>query len=128
MSGTEAPPAFVLTPCKLRNDRIVPQKGAPVVSLDWKGLVLKLAASRQAGALANLRHMDKGSFVGLAREQRTGLVRNFILKNPDRSDRVDWLLERDPTFADRLVEVYRVENANWDTSVVETDTPEQRTT
>ena len=117
---------IVLTPCKLRLDRIVPQKGAESLVLDWRETVKRLAVSGQPTALANLRRMDRGSFVGLARDAR-GQIRNFVLKNPDRSDKVDWLLARDPSFPDRLVEVYRVEAAQWESTFTEAGTPEQTT-
>lgn len=123
-----SPQMFVLTPCKLREDRIVPVKDTPTLLLDWNGVLAKLAPNRQPSAMTNLRRMDKGSFIGLARDGKTSQVRNFILKNVDRSDKVDWLLAKDPSFPDRLVEVYRVEVANWETTVSETGTPEQRTT
>lgn len=110
--------SLLLTPCKLRNDRIVPVKDVPALRMEWAEIRERLAPSREENALLNLRKLDKGSFVGLLRA-KTGEVRNFILKNPDRSDTVDWLLEKDPTFPERLIEVFRVEEANWEASMSE---------
>ena len=112
---------FVLQPCHLREGKFAPIKGSEPLSLGWKELVTKLAPSRERTSLMNLRAMQAGAYVGLTK--REGKVTNFLLLNQDRSAKLDWVLKKDPSFELRLVEVYRVDEAQWDATVHEFDTP-----
>lgn len=109
--------SFRLQPCKLRENWLVPTK-EPAIVLSWSELCAKLAPSKDERALKALRLLQIGAFVGLS--SRSGNIpSNFVLLNPDRSGNVKGVLKQDPTFATRLVEVYLVEEAQWDSKVVE---------
>ncbi len=110
---------FVLTPCKLREDRMVPS-GAPVLTLDWAQLAAKLAPSKANIALMTLRRLRPTAFVGLLKAvpPKTG-VSNFVLMNADRENKIGWLLKKQPDFPDRLVDLYLVEEALFDARMEE---------
>jgi len=111
---------FLLQPCHLRGTHLAPLKGTEPVALDWKSLRAKLAPTSDSSSLASLRALRIGAFVGLAKDRYNPAVsRNFMVLNNDRSARLDWVLSKDPTFADRLLEVYRVDDVQWDSSVSE---------
>ncbi len=108
---------FILQPCKLREEWLVPTKD-PAIRLSWSELCAKLAPSRDERALKSLQLLQIGAFVGLS--SRAGKPpSNFVLLNPDRSGNLKQVLKGDPTFASRLLEVYLVEEARWDSKVVE---------
>lgn len=107
---------FALTPCKLRADRFVPQDGDPI-DLDWRTLCERLAPSRSRTALITLRQVQQGAYVGLVRGP--GGPRTFLLANADRSGDLTGILKKDPSFADRLLEVWRVDQVKWDCKTTE---------
>jgi len=109
---------FVLTPCKLRETWLVPQKNQPPIILTWPELLARLAPSRDARAVGNLQFLQPQSFVGLLQNQ-SKTPSNFVMTNADRSGSVERVLKRDPTFAGRLVEVFRVEEATYDSRMTE---------
>lgn len=109
--------SFRLQLCKLREKWLVPTKD-PAIVLSWPELCAKLAPSKDERALKALRLLQIGAFVGLS--SRSGNVpSNFVLLNPDRSGSVKRVLSQDPTFATRLLEVYLVEEAQWDSKITE---------
>jgi hypothetical protein len=110
---------FVLSPCKLRESRLVAQKGESPVTLNWPELCKLLAPSRDPQAFQVLQLLRAQAFVGLTKHPRGNGVTNFVLLNADRSGDLKQILKRDPTFGDRLESVYRVEEARWDASVKE---------
>ena len=105
---------LVLLPCKLRDDWIVPAKGGVPTTFDWDTLAAKLAPPNDPQALRNLRQLQASAFIGLIRSKRDQRPVSFFLLNPDRTGTVGWLLKKDPSFTDRLLEVYRVESVVWD--------------
>lgn len=107
---------FKLRPCKLREDQLVPSK-EPDLVLDWRELVRQLAPSREIRARQNLHQLQPQAFVGLLQHSK-GPV-NFVLLNADRSGYLGTIMAKDATFAGRLLEVYRVEEAVWDSKVSE---------
>jgi hypothetical protein len=116
---------FLIQPCHLRGAVFAPTKGQDPITVTWDELVERVAPSADRTALLNLRGVQPGSFVGTARsKQDNSSIRNFLLLNPDRSARLDWVLKQDPAFADRLISVYRVDEAQWDATTEEFDTPE----
>jgi hypothetical protein len=66
-----------------------------------------------------LKGVQQGAFVGLIRSKETKEIVNFLLVNPNRTGRIDWLLKRDASVADRLVDIYQVEAVIWDANVEE---------
>ena len=117
---------YVLQPCKVREDQLVPQKDTEPVTFDWPQLCAKFASFKGQGrvALLNLGHLRVSGFLGLIRSAKEGQVTNFILLNQDRTGSIDWLMKKDPTFESRLIEVYRVEVAERDAKLLERDTTE----
>jgi len=110
---------FVLTPCKLREMWLVPQKNQPPIILTWPELLKRLAPSRDPRAVGNLQFLQPQSFVGLLHHPLSKTPSNFVMTNADRSGSIERVLKRDPTFAGRLVEVFRVEEAEYDARMTE---------
>ena len=126
---------FVLTPCRLREDRLVPD-GEPI-ELDWPKVAALLAPSRSYEALMTLRRMSTNAYVGLKMKplpigvyippERKAAVNaerakqpvNFLFLTPDRSNEIGWLLKKSPSFLDDLLKVYRVDVALYDAKVEE---------
>jgi hypothetical protein len=100
---------FVLQPCKLRVDQLVPVKGAEEIEFSWGELVAKLAPSRDLRALKTLYHAQPGAFLGLVRDRNDPkkLV-NFCFVAQDRGGNIAGILYKDPSFAGRFVEAYQV--------------------
>jgi hypothetical protein len=109
---------FVLQPCKLFAGHFVPLK-CDALELDWSGLCSLLAPSRERQALVNLRVLQSNAYVGLTKSPYDGSLKNFVFLNQDRSNKADWFLKRDPSFEQRLYEVYRVDESHWDASITE---------
>lgn len=105
-----------LTPCKLRETRIVPQNEA-AVRLTWKEMIRKFG-SANVQEKAALRTLQPNYFVGLIRK-KNGTVGQFLLCSADRSGEVEWLLKQVPDFPTRLIEVYRVEEVTFEGTVAE---------
>ena len=107
---------YLLQPCKLREDRIVPIKNVGPVEFTWKELVERLAPSRTDKALKSLYFLQPGSFVGLLKHphprKREREVVNFVYVGQGRTGIISGPLARDPSFASRVIEVYRVERAD----------------
>lgn len=115
---------FVLQPCRLREGRLTPIKGAKAVVFNWVELVAALAPSKEPRAKMTLRSMQPGAYVGTVKDPlNPNVVRNFILVNQDRSAQLEWVLKKDPGFENRLVDVYRVDEVKWEAVVHEFDTP-----
>ena len=111
---------FVLQPCKLREERLVPVKGEPPITLTWRELCEQLAPSRSLEALRALQFVQVNSFVGTTKHPRGGqLPVNFVLTNQDRSGNISRVMSKDATFAGRLLSVFRVEDVQWDARVTE---------
>jgi hypothetical protein len=113
--------SFRLQPCKLREQWLVPSK-EPAFVLSWPELCAKLAPSKDERALRALQLIQIGSYVGLVSrppKMVAGPPSNFVLLNHDRSGNLGAVLSKDPTLGPRLVEVYRVEEVQWDARVVE---------
>jgi hypothetical protein len=105
---------------KLRDQWLVPTK-EPAIDLSWSELCAKLAPSNDPRALRSLQLLQMGAYVGLVSRppKMPGPPSNFVLLNQDRSGSLNAVLSKDPTFGDRLLEVYRVEEVQWDGRVVE---------
>lgn len=111
---------FVLQPCKLRGDRIVPEKAEPLVLKSKAELIERFQAKSQMH-LAQLRQLRVTAFVGTVVGSRSQKPSPFIIWNHDRSNRVRWLFNQDPQFGSRVLEVFRVEEVDWGASIQEAD-------
>jgi len=108
---------FVLFPCKLRQDQLVPLKDGERIMLDWPQLCERFAPSHSKTSLLILRHVRVGAFIGLVRRDKAPST--FYLFNPDRSGSLHAQLKKDPTLTERFVEAFRVDDVTWDASVTE---------
>jgi len=97
---------FVLQPCAIREARFVPKRKEEPIEFDWPALRARLAPSSSGPAQANLCRLEPLMFVGLIRT-RHGPA-NFIYQDGGRRGFAGVLLRKDPTFLDRIVEVFRV--------------------
>lgn len=126
---------FVLTPCRIRADHVVPD-GEPL-ELDWPQVAALLAPSRSYEALMTLRRMSTNAYVGLkmrplptgvyvplerkeaVNAERKKLPVNFLFQSPNRGNEIGWLLKRSPSFVEDVISVYRVDIALFDAKVEE---------
>ena len=108
---------FVLQKCKLRDGWLVPVKNTEPLTLDWKQACALLAPSNTDRARLLLRQMQVSSYVGLVRQPT--FVSNFVIRNADLSGDMRSTVKRDPSFAQRLVDAYRVDSVVWDASMTE---------
>jgi hypothetical protein len=119
---------FVLQACKIRGSRFAPQKGVAPEEFDWPQLRARLLPPnlervRFQQALANLRGMQINSFIGVVKSPRDGKPISFYFCNRDATNPdAEWVVSRDPTFPDRIVEVYRVLEADWGIEFQESET------
>jgi hypothetical protein len=109
---------FVLQPCRIRDKRIIPTKDDPV-QWDWKQLRENLAPTDSPKARMVLKLISRQGYVLLVQPHPKGPITNIFLQNPDRSNKIDWLLRRQPTFPRRVVSVWRVERADHGASIEE---------
>lgn len=100
----------------------MPIKGATPKVVDWTELLAAFGSNRDVRTKMTLRQLRPGAFLGIAKNSsQSAESHNFVLFNPDRSAKFDWVLKKDPTFEQRLVEVYRVEDVVWESVVKEFD-------
>jgi hypothetical protein len=111
---------FVMLPCKVREDRIVPQKqGEPVELTGLQVIERFLLDMRSPADLLAFRSLSPNSFIGLVKSALNGRPIRFYIRNTDLSGDISWILKRDPTFAARLLEVWKIDSAAWDSRVIE---------
>lgn len=111
---------FVLQPCKVREDRFVELEVEPLV-LTASELVERFAPDRDYTELMKLRSMRPGGFLGRIRGGRTGHPVVFVFMRDDRRNSVAQFLKRDPTLMGRVLEVFRVDEANWGSRFIESE-------
>lgn len=109
----------VLLPCKLREDRLVPVKGAEPKLYEWaefRALLqdhLPVREHRGPDAQERLRLLSRvvsQGYVGRVRDAKEpARVNLFLLSNQDHSGDLGGMIQRDPDFATRVVDAYRVE-------------------
>lgn len=110
---------FVLTPCHIREDQVVPTSGMAAVELDWPKVVELLAPSNSLNAKMTLRRLRVNAFVGTLKAPPGKPATNFLFQNLDRANRIGWLLKRNPNFPNMVEQIYRVEVALFDSKVEE---------
>ena len=112
---------FVLTPCRIREDRVVPS-GEPV-EMDWPKIAKLLAPSQTSNALMVLRRMRVNAYIGLLKHPTDALgtarphkgpPTNFLFQNQDKGNGIGWLLKRNPNFPEQVELLYRVDEATFD--------------
>jgi len=108
---------IVLQPCHVRDDRFVPSRKRDPLELDQTQFLRKLTPSGTRAGMTILLRARVGHYVGLIRSR--GGVTNFVFDNPRQKGRFAHLLKRDPAFAERVQEVYRVEVAEFASAVSE---------
>jgi hypothetical protein len=69
--------------------------------------------------VSKVASLRTNAFIGLTKSNRNGKPVCFTVLNTDRSSRIDWLTKKDPSFVDRLLEVYRVEGSKWESKIEE---------
>jgi len=67
---------------------------------------------------ATMRLLSLNSYIGLVRREAKPGFTHFYLKNLDLSNDVEWIQKKNPTWADRLQEVWLVNRVEWDAQVV----------
>jgi hypothetical protein len=100
-------PEWTLQKCKLLSSTFVPDRSSETERVDFRGLFARLGVDLPEEFKAKALAARSGSFIGQIRTSR-GVV-NFVLINPDMTGSFEWLDRKDPTFSDRVVKVYRVE-------------------
>jgi hypothetical protein len=110
---------FTLRPCRIRENRIVPQKDAQAVVYPWRELVQKFAPSGTFAACANLQRLRTDYYIGLLQKPGQKVLANFVFLDTEHSGKLRDVIRKDPTFADRVVEIYRVEQLFWSGGVQE---------
>jgi hypothetical protein len=104
----------------VREDRVVPNKDEDALVLDSiRALVTKFPHT--PAEKTQLRGIRMGSYVGMIKGGRTGRPTLFTIWNQDRTNKVRWITRKDPTFADRVIEIYRAEEVDWGSSFMESD-------
>lgn len=94
-------------------------KNEATISTDWKGLCEKLAPSKSPQSRRTLRAgIRLNAYIGLIR-QPNGTVTNFVVKNTDMSGDIRSMVRRDPALESKLVDAYRVDFVEWDSSFTE---------
>lgn len=109
----------VLLPCKLREDHLVPVKGAASKTYPWEEFRdllqshLPAKERRGVGAQERLRILGRvqaQGYVGRVRSREDPKVLNlFFISNQDHSGSLSSMLDRDPDFLGRVVDAYLVE-------------------
>lgn len=97
---------YKLIPGHYKNRSLQVTEGAAVVELTFGELCEKLAPPPVALHEKFLRDVATGDFVGLRRTK--GKLVPFMVSPEGAGGRVDWLLSKDPGFAQEVVSVYKV--------------------
>lgn len=112
-----SPARFILQPAKLRLGRFVLAK-LPPVSFTYAELRAKFVDPARPGGELNLRRLRAGAYIGLLRGA-SGRAENFFFWNVNRGGDARWLLVSERELPKRLLEVYRVDLADWGGSIEE---------
>lgn len=119
---------IVLQPSRILKDHFAAEKARDPLSLDWEGLCDLFLRGLEEGPIRQrraelLRRLAVGGYVGFSSPRTpTGSAgdsrRLFVFLNPAGGD-FSSVLARDPTFDQRVEEVYRVECVEHDGTQVQ---------
>lgn len=101
--------SLLLRPCKLRDDKFVPVKGAETEWFEWPRLVEVLAPSRSKRAITVLLEARRGSFLGVIRKPGSEVLFNFMILPQYEQNNARFLLDTNSNFPQELIKVYSVE-------------------
>jgi hypothetical protein len=110
MDGT-----ITIVRCKVGRRRIAetPDVAGPE-TVDAESLVKRLSPNKHIGFMINLLSAPRGAYVGRVRSNRDGIAsEGFVLQLPNDGD-ITWLEKRDPTWRERVLEIYRVIGKDFD--------------
>jgi len=111
---------IVMLPCRLREDRLVPEKGSEAVSFTELEVLSRFRLDGRKSADQNiLRMLVPASYIGLVSSRKTGEPVRFYVRNNDLYGDISWVLKGDPSFPGRLLEVWLVESATWESRMIE---------
>jgi len=114
---------FLLQPFRHRAGRLAPDRRQEPLVLTTEALFEKFSLNKE-DKLDQIRvqHMRVGSFVGISLGRVSREPVCFVLDNPGKSHSYAWILKSDPSFDERIQEVYKIERATWDSSIEEVPT------
>jgi hypothetical protein len=108
-----------LRPCKFREGKFTVLEKAELEVLELAQLRERLLLTENTPLVrAKITHVRSNAYVGIVRGVEGAQV-GFVLLNDDRSGNCQWLLKKDPTFADRLVEAWKVEAVHMEGSTLQ---------
>lgn len=111
---------IVMLPCKLREDRLVPEKDAEAVSFTELEVLSRFRLDgRKAQDQNILRMLVPAAYIGLVSSRKTGSPVRFYVRNHDLSGDISWVIASDASFPSRLLEVWLVESATWESRMIE---------
>lgn len=114
-------PSFTLLPCRHRGGKFVARRESEPVELELQALVEKFGINPSLPRdMQKICMLQPNAYVGTTRTSKGGR-NSFVLRNHDRSSNFAWVHKQDPTFEGRIVEVYRVDRAEWDSSLTEVE-------
>lgn len=105
---------YVLQKCRIRDNRIVPQRDCETEVLDWAQLKQRVGCA-DINTSKMLYGLRRGDYVGT----RTRAGKSNVFAVAKTSGHIDWLLKQLPDFPDTVLELYRVEEVVLDTSIRE---------
>jgi len=114
---------FVLQPFRHRAGKLAPDRRVEPLVLTEHELFEKFLLNK-TDKLDQIRvqHMRVGTFVGISLGRVSGRPVCFVLSTPGGTNSYEWVLRGDPTFEDRIREVYKIERATWDGKIEEVRT------
>jgi hypothetical protein len=112
---------FVLKPARLIQDTFDVIPDQPVLEFGFRDLCKMLVPQGTAFTeRQKLLHLRPRAYVGRAKsKQSPNEIFIFVLYNWDRTGNIDYVLAKDPSFAERVIDVFRVEEVLYDSKVVE---------
>lgn len=101
-----------LIPCKLREGYIVPIKEAELIKVEYMPFLKRFSAADNR-YMVLLAKVKTGSFVGKLQDGGS-----FIVNDVRRQGDIRQTLKKDPLFASRIKELYRIEGIDRPSKVI----------
>lgn len=107
---------IVLQPARHRDGKFSSDKRAEPLGFDAKGLLGRLLLNPKEEPLDRVRiqHIVPGAWVGLVKARSDGRPVCFVLRNDGGVGDYSWVVAKDMTFEERILEVFRVLSVRWD--------------